>query len=136
MTGADCTSMLDKSNLARLAVYFATGPLTDVDLAMIPGDAYTGVEIDRGITLLGEINVNNAGGLRNVQGLFKQVIFQTYVTFLPLTPSWILSFGVATTLPKPFLGIVGKLQLDYKSILDPRYVAGGSGIDHDTKYKP
>jgi hypothetical protein len=95
---------------------------------MIPGDAYTGVEIDRGITLLGEINVNNAGGLRNVQGLFKQVIFQTYVTFLPLTPSWILSFGVATTLPKPFLGIVGKLQLDYKSILDPRYVAGGSGF--------
>jgi len=124
----NCQSTLDTFKLARLAVYFATGPLSDTDLAMIPGDAYTGVEIDRGITLLGELTLNNVKGLGGIAGLFSTTVVQAYVTFLPPTPSFTLSFGVATTLPKPFAGIVGKIVLDYKSEVDPRYAVGGSGF--------
>jgi len=124
----NCQSTLDTFKLARVAVYFATGPLTDTDLAMIPGDAYTGVEIDRGITLLGELTLNNVKGLGGIAGLFSTTVVQAYVTFLPPTPSFTLSFGVATTLPKPFAGIVGKIVLDYKSEVDPRYAVGGSGF--------
>jgi len=124
----NCQATLDTFKLSSLAVYFATGPLTDTDLAMIRGDAYTGVEIDRGVTILGELTIKNVNGLANIAGLFTTTVVQAYVTFLPPTPSFTLSFGVATKLPKPFAGIVGKLVIDYKSEIDPRYAVGGSGF--------
>ena len=68
------------------------GPLTDTDLAMIPGDAYTGVEIDRGITLLGELTLNNVKGLGGIAGLFSTTVVQ--VVCLPGVFCFKRSFAV------------------------------------------
>ena len=68
------------------------GPLTDTDLAMIPGDAYTGVEIDRGITLLGELTLNNVKGLGGIAGLFSTTVVQVVCFPRSLGVFWFQAF--------------------------------------------
>ena len=126
-SGNGCDGFVDKFRLSNVAIYFSTGFLSDMDLALIPGDAYTGLDIQMGITVVAEITLGG-GPLSAVGNLFPGPVFQLSFHFLPPFPSWSIGFGVAATLPRPFAGIAGRLTFEYRSKLDPRYIAAGSGF--------
>ena len=70
-----CGTVWDSLRLSNLAVYLATGPIQDNDLAMLPGGGLNGVDIEAGITILAELSLDTCS-LVMLKKIFNKAIFQ------------------------------------------------------------
>jgi hypothetical protein len=109
---------IDKLRLSKIAVYLAVADLTDHGLSLLPGDPYTGVEVKRGVTYLAELELGNIKLLGGLGKIFGGTRFQVSVGASPFG-SFNIGFGIATTLPKPFTALSGKVSFDITSPTEP-----------------
>merc|ERR1740138_180027 len=96
--------------------------MTDSAMALIPGDELTAVRVDRGITLLAEIDMSLVSGIKALSWIFGKQTWQASISFWPGAAggSWNIGFGGAkrfSSKQKPFKSLAFKISFAYISPL-------------------
>jgi hypothetical protein len=103
-----CGTPIDDFRFSNLAVYFASGDLSDSELDTLPGGGMGGINVKKGITLLAEWEMGKSCMFAPMRKVFSAFVLQVYGTlpFPGLDPQFSITASVGMTFPKKS-GIVG-----------------------------
>ena len=104
-----CGTPIDDFRFSNLAVYFASGDLSDSELDTLPGGGMGGINVKKGITLLGEWEMGKSCMFAPMKSIFSAFVLQVYGTLPfpgPEPPTFSITASVGMTFPKKS-GVVG-----------------------------
>ena len=79
-----CGTPIDDFRFSNLAVYFASGDLSDSELDTLPGGGMGGINVKKGITLLGEWEMGKSCMFAPMKAIFSAFVLQVTLLVVQL----------------------------------------------------